>query len=101
MELQMFAASPISNPVIPSFNTIIAYPIKPVYPIAVLSTKPYTKSATKKEKPIFACAGTFFVPKNGAIYTKQDMRTNINISISKLANENVYSNIDHPNRDTY
>ena len=45
----MFAANPISNPVIPSFNTIIAYPIKPVYSIAVLSTKPYTRSATKKK----------------------------------------------------
>jgi len=67
MELQMFAANPISNPVIPSFNTIIAYPIKPVYSIAVLSTKPYTRSATKKEKPIFACEGAFFVPKKGAI----------------------------------
>ena len=35
--------------------------------LAVLSTKPYTRSATKKEKPIFACEGAFFVPKKGAI----------------------------------
>ena len=32
---------------------------------------------------------TFFMPKNGAAYTKQDMRTSIKMSISKSTNENV------------
>ena len=53
MELHTFAASPISNPVIPSFKTITAYPNRPVYPIPVLSAAPYITRAVNAEKLAF------------------------------------------------
>jgi hypothetical protein len=67
MELQMFAANPISNPVIPSFKTITAYPITPEYSMWEVSTSPTIRSDTKKEKPILTLAGMLDIEKKGAI----------------------------------
>ena len=101
MELQMFAARPISNPVIPSFNTITAYPIIPVYPIKEESTNPLINNVMQTANPIFTRDGTLIIPKKGAMYIKQETRTSTSKNISKSFKENVYSTIKLPIRDTY
>ena len=90
MELQIYAAKPISIPVIPSLNTMTAYPTTDSYSSVGRSIIPYINIDTKKDKPILIWFGTPLSPKIGAATTKEAIRTNINKKYSKLLSEKVY-----------
>ena len=87
MELQIFAPKPISNPVIPSFTTIVSYSITPPYYIVLSGNTPINRMDTNTEKPILTLPGVFDMLKNGAEKTKEVILTRTSKKYSNVSSE--------------
>jgi hypothetical protein len=89
MELQIFAAKPMSNPVIPSFRMMIVNSMTPEYSkVSLGNTVWYRIIAIHKEKPTLVRLGVLFIPKKGAMNTNAATLTNIIRKYSNVYNEN-------------